>query len=187
MKEIGKPALVLFIISAVAAMLLGFVSETTKEAIKEQGAKTEAIAMAAVLPTEGVEFETVLDTAEGDAPVGTISKISKATVGGEAAGYVITANPSGFGGAVATMVGIDPEGTITGLRVLSHAETPGLGALATDPSFYEQFTGKSGQVAVTKDGGEIEAITSATITSRCVADGANEALQWVADNDGGAN
>lgn len=53
------------------------------------------------------------------------------------------------------MVGIDADGTITGLRVTGHSETAGLGAKATDPSFYEQFTGKSGSVSVTKDGGEI--------------------------------
>lgn len=186
MNEIVKPAGVLLIITAVAAMLLGVVSETTKEAIAEQSAKTEQIAMEATLPGESLEFETILDVANGDETIGTISKISKATSNGELYGYVVTANPNGFGGGVATMIGMDAEGVITGLRVLSHAETPGLGALATDPSFYEQFNGKSGHVAVTKDGGEIEAITSATITSRAVSDGANEALDWFAEN-GGAN
>ena len=186
MNEIIKPSVILLIITAVAAMLLGVVSETTKEAIAAQSAKTEQAAMEAVLPGEGIEFETLLDTANGDAPDGTISKVSKATVNGELYGYVITTNPSGFSGAVVTMVGIDAEGVITGLRVLSHAETPGLGALATDPSFYEQFAGKSGKVAVTKDGGEIQAITSATITSRAVSSGATEALDWIAAN-GGAN
>lgn len=186
MNEMIKPAGILLIITAVAAMLLGVVSETTKEAIAAQSALTEQTAMEAVLPGEGLEFETVLDVAAGDTAEGTISKISKATANGETFGYVITAAPSGFGGAVNTMIGIDAEGVVTGLRVLSHAETPGLGALSTDPSFYEQFAGKSGKLAVTKDGGEIQAITSATITSRAVTDGANEALEWFAAN-GGAN
>jgi len=186
MNEIVKPAAILLIITAVAAMLLGVVSETTKEAIAAQSAKTEQTAMEAVLPGEGLEFESVLDVAAGDDAQGTISKISKAISNGETFGYVITTAPSGFGGAVNTMIGIDTEGIITGLRVLSHAETPGLGALSTDPSFYEQFFGKSGSLAVQKDGGEIQAITSATITSRAVTDGANEALEWFAAN-GGAN
>ncbi len=68
--------------------------------------------------------------------------------------------------------------------VTGHSETAGLGAKATDPSFYEQFTGKSGSVSVTKDGGEIVPITSATITSRAVCVGAQEALDWVAANGG---
>lgn len=186
MNEIIKPAAVLLIITAIAAMLLGVVSETTKEAIAAQAAKTEETAMAAVLPGEGLEFETVLDVANGDEAVGTISKVSKALAGGEVFGYVVTVNPGGFSGPVGTMVGVDTTGTITGLRVLSHAETPGLGALATSPDFYEQFVGKSGEIAVTKDGGEINAITSATITSRAISTGADEAVTWVSEN-GGAN
>ncbi|NDO47296.1 RnfABCDGE type electron transport complex subunit G [Clostridium sp. MD294] len=186
MKDIARPAFVLLIITAVAAMLLGIVSETTKAAIEEQSAKTEAEAMAAVMPDEGVEFETLYDTANGDTIEGTIKKVAIATKGGETIGYVLTTAPSGFGGEVSTMVGVDMSGTVTGLRVLSHAETPGLGALATSPDFYEQFAGKSGNIQVTKDGGEIIPITSATITSRAVSDGANEAVQWVNAN-GGAN
>lgn len=186
MNEIVKPAAVLLIITAIAAMLLGVVSESTKEAIEAQAAKTEETAMAAVLPGDGLEFEIILDTTKGDEAIGTISKIMKATSGGEVCGYVVTVNPGGFSGAVGTMVGVDPDGVITGLRVLSHAETPGLGALATSPDFYEQFVGKSGTIAVTKDGGEINAITSATITSRAVSAGADEAVKWVTEN-GGAN
>ena len=111
---------------------------------------------------------------------GTITAVYK----GDNGGFVITTEPGGFGGAVKTMVGIDADGTITGLRVTGHSETAGLGAKATDPSFYEQFTGKSGSVSVTKDGGEIVPITSATITSRAVCVGAQEALDWVAANGG---
>ena len=103
---------------------------------------------------------------------GTITAVYK----GDNGGFVITTEPGGFGGAVKTMVGIDADGTITGLRVTGHSETAGLGAKATDPSFYEQFTGKSGSVSVSKDGGEIVPITSATITSRAVCVGAQEAL-----------
>ena len=83
MNEIVKPAAILLIITAVAAMLLGVVSETTKEAIAAQSAKTEQTAMEAVLPGEGLEFESVLDVAAGDDAQGTISKISKAISNGE--------------------------------------------------------------------------------------------------------
>ncbi len=186
MNQIIKPAVILLIITAVAAMLLGIVSETTKEAIAAQNAKTEATAMAAVMPGEGIEFETVLDVANGDAPEGTIQKISKAIKDGETYGYVLTTAPSGFGGVVSTMVGVDTTGTVTGLRVLSHSETPGLGALSTEPSFYKQFEGAQGDIKVEKDGGSIVAITSSTITSRAVASGADEAVKWVEAN-GGAN
>ena len=171
-----KPAIVLLVIAGVAAGLLGVVSEVTAEPIAIQEKKTLDEAMAAVMP-EASTFET-LDVEL----TGTITAVYEADCGG----YVITTAPGGFGGAVNTMVGIGEDGVITGLRVTGHSETPGLGAKSTTPEFYEQFTGKTAPVAVTKDGGEIVPITSSTITSRAVCSGAQEALDWVAAN-GGAN
>lgn len=175
-KEVVKPAVVLLLISAVAAACLGVVSEVTKEPIALQNEKTLNASMQAVMP-EASSFEQ-LDVELS----GTITAVYQADNGG----YVLTTEPSGFGGVVSTMVGVGADGVITGLRVTGHSETPGLGAKSTEPDFYEQFTGKSGSVAVTKDGGEIVPITSSTITSRAVCAGAQEALDWVAAN-GGAN
>ena len=175
-KAVVKPAIVLLVIAGVAAALLGVVSEVTAAPIAAQAEKTLNEGMMAVMP-EASSFEAV------DAEfTGTITGIYKADNGG----FVLTTAPGGFGGAVNTMVGVGADGVITGVRVTSHSETPGLGAKATDPSFYEQFTGKSGSITVTKDGGTIVPITSATITSRTVCAGAQEALDWVAAN-GGAN
>ena len=171
-KEVVKPAVVLLLISAVAAA-----SEVTKEPIALQNEKTLNESMKAVMP-EASSFEQLTDAEL----TGTITAVYQADNGG----YVLTTEPGGFGGAVKTMVGIDADGVITGLRVTGHSETPGLGAKSTEPEFYEQFAGKSGSVAVTKDGGEIVPITSSTITSRAVCAGAQEALDWVAAN-GGAN
>lgn len=175
-KAVLRPAIVLLVIAGVAAALLGFVSEVTKAPIAAQNEKSLNEGMKAVMP-EASSFESI------DADLtGTITGIYKADNGG----YVLTTEPSGFGGAVKTMVGVGADGVITGVRVTGHSETPGLGARATEPAFYEQFVGKSGSVSVTKDGGEIVPITSATITSRTVCAGAQEALDWVAAN-GGAN
>ena len=174
-KEVVKPAVVLLLISAVAAACL--VSEVTKEPIALQNEKTLNESMKAVMP-EASSFEQLTDAEL----TGTITAVYQADNGG----YVLTTEPGGFGGTVKTMVGIDADGVITGLRVTGHSETPGLGAKSTEPEFYEQFAGKSGSVAVTKDGGEIVPITSSTITSRAVCAGAQEALDWVAAN-GGAN
>lgn len=175
MKEVVKPAVVLLIIAGIAAALLGVVSEVTKAPIAAQAEKTLNEGMMAVMP-DGGSFTEITDAEK----TGTIQNIYKAENGG----FVITTAPGGFGGAVNTMVGIGADGVITGLRVTSHSETPGLGAKSTDPSFYEQFAGKSGTLAVTKDGGEIVPITSSTITSRAVCSGAQEALDWVAANGG---
>lgn len=173
-KAVARPAIVLLLISAVAAGLLGAVSEITAAPIAAQAEKSLNEGMMAVMP-EASTFEAV------DAEfTGTITGIYKADNGG----FVLTTAPGGFGGAVNTMVGVDADGVITGLRVTGHSETPGLGAKSTDPSFYEQFTGQSGSVTVTKDGGQIVPITSSTITSRAVCAGAQEALDWVAANGG---
>jgi len=174
-KEVIKPALVLLIIASVAAAALGVVQSVTAEPIRLQEEKTRAISMKAVMP-DASSFEELTDLEL----TGSLTAVYKADNGG----FVVTTAPGGFGGAVDTMVGIDTEGVITGLRVTKHAETPGLGAKATEPDFYEQFTGMSGTLAVTKDGGEIVPITSSTITSRAVASGANEALEWFAANGG---
>lgn len=174
-KEVIKPAVVLLIIASVAAASLGFVQSITAEPIRIQEEKTRAESMQAVMP-EASSFEKLTDIEL----VESVDSVFKADNGG----FVVITTPGGFGGAVYTMVGIDADGVITGLRVTKHAETPGLGAKATEPDFYEQFTGKSGSVAVTKDGGEIVPITSSTITSRAVADGATTALEWFAENGG---
>ena len=175
-KAIVKPAVVLLVIAGVAAALLGAVSEVTKAPIAAQEQKTLNESMTAVMPDASAFEQMDVEL------TGTVTAVYAADNGG----YVITTAPGGFGGAVNTMVGIGPDGVITGLRVTGHSETPGLGALSTEPAFYEQFAGVSGTVSVTKDGGTIVPITSATITSRAVCVGAQEALDWVAAN-GGAN
>ena len=149
-KAVVKPAIVLLLISAIAAGILGVVSEVTAAPIAAQNEKSLNEGMQAVMP-DASSFELL------DADLtGTITAVYK----GDNGGFVITTEPGGFGGAVKTMVGIDADGTITGLRVTGHSETAGL------------------------DGGEIVPITSATITSRAVCVGAQEALDWVAANGG---
>ena len=175
MKEVVKPAVILLIIAGVAAAALGAVQSITAEPIRLQEEQTRAASMKAVMP-DATSFEEITDAEL----TGSMTAVYKADNGG----FVITAAPGGFGGAVDTMVGIGADGVITGLRVTKHSETPGLGAKSTDPSFYDQFTGMSGTLAVTKDGGEVVPITSSTITSRAVTNGANDALEWFAANGG---
>ena len=100
-------------------------------------------------------------------------------------GYVVEVAPAGFGGAITMMVGILPDGTVNGISIVSHTETAGLGSVAgadtsAGQSFRDQFVGQSGSLAVDKDGGTIDSITSATITSRAVTNGVNAALAAVA-------
>ena len=91
----------------------------------------------------------------------------------DGAGYAIISTTSGFGGALTLMVGVASDGTVHNTAVLSHSETPGLGAkCTTDQHFISQFRGFDPSVktlAVKKDGGDLDAITASTITSRAYA------------------
>ena len=169
-KEAGPVQLVvtLFAISAICAVLLGLVNNITMGPIEvATQAKTEA-AMEAVLPADAYEE---VEYTGGDPLVTAVYKAGDA-------GYVVQVAPSGFGGVLDVMVGVNTDGTCSGVSIISHSETSGLGANATKEDFRSQFVGKS-NVAVTKDGGDIAALTGATITSRAVSSGVNAAIAAV--------
>ena len=93
---------------------------------------------------------------------------------GNTVGCAINVAPVGFGGPIAIKVGFDANGVIWNTKVLSQAETPGLGAKCTEASFSDQFKGfdpAQKNLSVKKDGGDVDAITASTITSRAYADG----------------
>lgn len=99
-------------------------------------------------------------------------------------GFAVEVVPSGFDGEITMMVGVHQNGTVTGISIISHTETAGLGAVAAannskGEAFRNQFIGMRGSVSVSKDGGKIDAITGATITSRAVTEGVNAALRCI--------
>ena len=105
--------------------------------------------------------------------------------GGAPLGLVVTAGPRGYAGPIGMTLGIAPDGTVAGLAIsrLDQTETPGLGVKVTRAAFREQFRGKgAGAVRLKQDGGTVDAITAATISSRAVADGVREALGWYGEN-----
>ena len=85
-------------------------------------------------------------------------------------GYTFIAEGNGYGGAINILIGINADHSIKGMEVLSHTETPGLGSKITEEAFTKQFEGLLAEdVAIVKDGGKIDAITGATISSRAAA------------------
>ena len=185
MSDIIKPAAVLLIICVVAAGLLGYVNQITAAPIAAQQELAKQESMTAVLP-DADSFGDEQEINEGNITTITPALDSE----GNETGYAVAITTKGFSAGLQLMFGIDTEGVITGLSVVDCSnETPGLGANAANEDFYGQFTGKSGEVAVTKDGGDIEALTGATITSRAVANAATEAINYVTENylEGGAN
>lgn len=169
---------ILCAITLVVALALGAVNAVTVDKIAQINQQKIEDSLAAVMPgaeSEAIEIAegTTVTTETKNATSITILSAYKMTKDGADAGYCVEVGPTGFGGVVDTMVGIDTEGNVTGISVISASqETPGLGANSTKPEFQEQFTGQAGkEVAVEKDGGSIVALTGATITSRCISEG----------------
>jgi electron transport complex protein RnfG len=106
-------------------------------------------------------------------------------VNGAPLGLVVTAAPRGYAGPIGMTIGIAPDGTVAGLAIskLDQTETPGLGVKVTLAVFRDQIRGKGTDAArLKKDGGAIDGVTAATISSRAVADGVREALGWYHKN-----
>lgn len=160
--------LTLFLITTIVAGLLGLVNYVTADTIAEQIAQKAENAMRQVLEADSYE---PLDVPEESA-------VTAAYRAGDR-GYVVRVAPSGFGGAIDMMVGVDVSGAVTGVAIVSQSETASLGANCTREDFRAQFTGKTGTLSVSKDGGKIEALTGATVTSRAVTEGVNTALEFV--------
>ena len=176
-KFILRLAITLLLISAVTAGLLAAVNSVTAPIIEQLTIQKQIDAMAAVVP----DAETA-EQVEYDDPNGVVLEVYKT----DSAYAVKVAAPGGFSGSIEMMVGVSAEGEVLGISIINHGETAGLGAIAAESTskgeaFRGQFIGQSGSVAVTKDGGTIEAITGATITSRAVSNGVNAALDCVAN------
>lgn len=164
MKKILGLIVSLTVISGVCAGLLAYVNALTKSPIAEMLAKRTVDAAKAVLP-EGTETVHARKFAGGE------EYYVGQDASGAVTGYAVKGLDSGgYGGDIILMVGLRADKkTLVCYRTLAASETPGLGSKMNDPAFSGQFAGKSAQgLKVVKDGGQIEAITAATITSRAV-------------------
>ena len=149
--------------------MLASVNAVTKETISKIREQQTLEAAAAVMPP-GVDAGNVEKVGDG-------IFVGK-DASGKAAGYAVKGtDPKGYGGNIVLMVGFTPEFKIVSYKKLEAAETPGLGSNLSNPDFMKQFSGMdaSTDVKVKKDGGEVDAITSATITSRAVCGAINDA------------
>ena len=170
-KFIIRLGVTLFLITAVVAAILAGVNGITAPIIDELNAAKTQKAIETVLPG-GFDEEL---TGYAD-ETGLVSKAYKG-----ANGYAFEVTPGGFDNTITMMVGVDNEGKVIGISIVSHTETAGLGAVAAattsaGEAFRGQFVGQSGSVSVSKDGGTMDAITGATITSRAICVGVNAAL-----------
>lgn len=168
--KIVKLAIILFAISAVVALLLGLVNMVTEDRIAFLEKEKQDRAMQEVLPASSYDELTY---------TGDNANVLNVFKAGDK-GYVVKVVESGSQGNVEMIVGLDTSYTVTGVSIVKHSETSGLGAVAASTgadgqNFRAQFVGLT-KADVTKDGGTVEAITGATITSRAVCRGVNDAI-----------
>ena len=173
-KYVLRLAITLLLITSVVAAALAGVNSITAPAIAELNAQKTQEAIELVLPGGGEEV--------ADFPA--VDLVSTVYAGD--AGYAVEVTPGGFDNTITMMVGVDKASNVLGISIIKHTETAGLGAVAAagtpaGENFRGQFVGASGSVSVTKDGGTMDAITGATITSRAICVGVNAALECVAN------
>ena len=185
-KFILKVAGTLTVISLVVAALLGFVNSITADKIAEIDAENTRIAMSAVAP-EGSEFGDKIEVtddmvAAAATQSGKILELYPVTNGGAEAGYVMKISASGSQGTIVMMVGVDANKAITGISVVSHAETSGIGTKVVGNKtntagvpVLDQFVGLSGAGSLVV-GSNITAISGATVSTKGITMGANAAL-----------
>ncbi len=161
----------LLAICLVCSGLLAAVYALTAEPIAAAAAAKNEAAIKEVLPETAVKIEEERTVEfEGASYAYNLAYDEL----GNVVGCAINVAPVGFGGPIAIKVGFDINGVIWNTKVLSQAETPGLGAKCVESSFadqFRQFNPSQKKLAVKKDGGDVDAITASTITSRAYADG----------------
>lgn len=185
MTSMLRLVLVLTLVAAGAGLVLSLVEALTRAPIAEQRRQETLRALKAVLPpadnavdTDAVELVAGRDK-RGRQLLRTFYRGRQAQqLTGIA--FQVTA-PDGYSGEIAVMVGVDPQGTVVGIEILRHAETPGLGDKIEDAWFKELFAGKNLDNAdwrVKKDGGGFDQITGATISPRAVVGAVREGLEF---------
>ncbi len=189
MNSIPRLVLVLTLITAGAGLVLSLVESVTREPIAEQRRQETLRALKSVLPpADNAPDEDTVQLLTGQDKRGrdvyrTFFRGRQGTTLSGIAFQVIA--PDGYSGNIAVMVGIDPAGTVAGIEILSHNETPGLGDKIALPDFKGNFVGKNLTNAdwrVKKDGGEFDQITGATISPRAVVGAVRKGLEFFRDH-----
>ena len=192
-KYIIKLTVTLLLCCLVVAAALGGVNAITKDKIAAINWENTVTAMKAVVADpDSTEFSEALEnteamTAAAASAGGTLDSVYEVLVGGENAGYAIKVVASGSQGSIEMMVGVDTEGTVTGVAIVDNSETAGIGSkvmenepLASGTGVLDQFAGKSAADGTLAVGTNVEAITGATVSTRGVTTGVNAALAAVA-------
>ena len=186
MNGVFKVALRLIIITAVAGLLLGLTYNITKEPIAQQEELAKSRARQTVLASAD-NFEAVDIEALGlSDEYSTVIEAYIGTADGSEVGATVTMVTKGYSSGLQVTVGITSDGTVSGVNIDAHSETPGLGAKAADASYLAQYKDSAAPFAIVKSpsdaAGDIEAVTGATLTSVGVCDAVNLACRLYAEH-----
>ena len=178
MKENFKLGGILLIITMIAGILLGVANDLTKEAIIENS-KISKEDLSYIMP----EADKIQDMDIELDEEGNIKEVYEAVNGRDVIGYVLKVTSKGFHGAIDFVIGISKEDKVSGIKVLSHNETPGIGAKISEEKFTSRFKDKPVEylevvkVTPNKDT-EVEAISGATTSSKASVNAVNEAINF---------
>lgn len=178
MKETLRLILVLTITAALTGALLALANRLTEEPISEARRAELLAALNVVLPPHDNEpdHEKIVLNDQGREWV-----FYPARMDNEFVGAAFTANEEGYGGKITVLTGVTADGRIHAVHILQQLETPGLGANISLPGFTDQFRGgditRPERLKVRQDGGGIQAITAATISSRAVTEAVSAGIQ----------
>lgn len=185
-KEILIPTVSLLVICIVVTACLAVTNHITAPKIAALQAQMQEEAKKAVLKDASSFSEEKTVEADG----AEYSYFEGFSESGENAGFVFSTSAKGYGGDIAIMVGVDQNGKVAGLQLLTINETAGLGMNAKNDRFLNQFLGKQGEIGVAKSSpkdNEIQALTGATITSKAVTEAVNTALKLYTTVGGAEN
>lgn len=173
MRDMIKMGLILLLITTISGLILGVTNSMTEGIILERAMESDRASLEMLL-VDADGFEPV----EGE-EIDAVSMVRDVFVGKEGdavIGYAIKLAPTGYGGEVEMMVGINSNDEITGVEILNQTETPGLGTRITEPDFTGKFNG------LTADGDvSVDAISGATVSSNAVISGVNTAISLYQD------
>lgn len=188
MKENIRLGIILAIITSIAGLLLGFVHETTKDAIAANGKMTKE-QLSLIMPKADKVIDFPFEKQEGS----NITEVLEATNNANKEGYLINVITKGFHGPIEIMVGISLDEKITGMSIVNHSETPGLGSKIEKNNFSDLFRDKSSKedLKLVKTppsaDNEIQGISGASISSTAVIKGVNEAISYYKNTIVGGN
>lgn len=172
-------SLKLLLICAVIAGVVSFVYSVTIDAYNQNLENEKRIALTGIFAesnSDVIDYETMTNS---NPAVNDIYYVSK---NGEGAGFCVNITAKGFGGDMTLMIGYNYDGSLKGVQVISHAETPGVGTKALVSEHLSQYNGKSGELTIAKgSSADISAVSGATISSKAVHAAVNSANSVVSD------